>query len=121
MNSYDKAVRRRAQTEDVLRRMGGTHTVEDVLDAINKGTMQSFSDGDTWVVTQVIVFPQKRVLEIFLVVGTLEGVQRIEPAVMDFAKQVEAGLVRAFGRDGWLPVSKGYGWHDGMRVYWKEI
>jgi hypothetical protein len=112
---------RREQVEKALALMGNTHSFEDILDMIDSGAMQSFSDGDTWAITQVVDMPQKRVLEVFLVVGTLEGMQTIEPAVMDFAKHIGADMVRAFGRDGFLSVSKGYGWRNGQRLYLKEL
>ena len=114
--------RRREQVEKVLARMGGTHTLADILALIEKGDMQSFSDGDTWVVTQVLQLPRKRVLEVFMVIGTLEGMRAIEPAVMDFAKQLDVGLVRAFGRDGWKKEMKTYaGWKSGLRIFMKEV
>jgi hypothetical protein len=114
-------MKRREQVEQALALMGNTHSYEDILDMIDSGSMQSFSDGDTWAVTQVIDFPRKRVLEVFLVVGTLEGVTTIEPAVMDFAKHIGADIVRAFGRNGWLPASKSFGWRNGQRLYLKEL
>ncbi len=119
---HPRDMHRRNQVEKLLARMGGTHTLEDVLTLIETGHMQSFSDDDTWVVTHVIQFPQKRVLEIFLVVGTMEGALALEPKVFEFAKQVNVDLVRAYGRDGWMgEMKKQDGWRAGIRIFFKEV
>lgn len=112
---------RMQQVQDVLDAAGGTHSFEDVMAMIESGAMQSFSDGDTWVVTQIVECPRKTVLEVFMVVGTLDGVARLEPAINDFAALVGAQLIRAFGRDGWIREHKKYGWRNGYRLFFKEI
>jgi hypothetical protein len=118
----ERTVKRMGQVEQMLEGMGGTHALADIIDMLSSGEMQSFSDGDTWVVTQVVAFPRKKVLEIFLVVGTLEGAHGLKQEVFDFAAKVGCQLIRAFGRDGWVgEMQKGDGWHNGARIFWREV
>ena len=57
---------RLAQVEKALDRMGNTHSLPDILALIEDGAMQSFAMGPTWAITQILDFPRKRVLEIFM-------------------------------------------------------
>lgn len=87
--------------ERFLKLQGGLYSFEDIVELIKTGEMQSFCEGDTWVVTQVNNFPRKRVLSIVLAVGDIKDVKKLEPRVDEFAKEVGAELVMAFGRPGW--------------------
>lgn len=90
------------ELKDVLAEHGGLYTVDDILHAISGGHMQSFAEGDTWVITQVNEYPQKTVLEIVVVVGTLDDLHAVEPRLMAYKEEIGADLVRATGRMGWL-------------------
>lgn len=90
------------QLKDMLEESGGLYTVEDVLDYIDKGRMQSFATDRTWVVTQVHDFPRKKVLDIVFVVGEMEDLQEIEPRLEEFRKEIQADCMSATGRMGWL-------------------
>ena len=52
--------------------MGGLYTLNDILTAIAEGRMQSFVEGNSWVITQVMSFPRAKVLEVFAAVGDLD-------------------------------------------------
>ncbi|MET1020146.1 MAG: hypothetical protein ABWX62_09195 [Microterricola sp.] len=101
--------------------MGGTHTLDDIVDLIREGHMQSFCEGETWAITQIIQFPQKRILEIFLVVGDMPEAEKLHDQVVAFAKEHDCQMVRCFGRDGWSKWAVPRGWTNGQRVYMKEI
>ena len=55
----------------VLDRMGGLYTVQDILNLIAIGRMQSFTEGDSWAVTQIAVTPRCEMLEIIFMLGSL--------------------------------------------------
>ena len=44
-----------AKLARVLERMGGLYTVQDILNLIAIGKMQSFTEGDSWAVTQIVI------------------------------------------------------------------
>ena len=104
-----------------LAEMGDTHSLTDILLALEEGRMQSFTVGDTWVVTQVIEFPQRRVLEIFLVVGDGTDLEELSATATAFAQFQGCTMMRAYGRHGWMQHAKQLGWRDTARVFLKEI
>lgn len=109
------------KAEKALKRYGGTHTLQDVVDAISVGRMQSFVHGVSWAVTQVLDFPRKRVLELFLVVGRMEDMPNLRDQIEAYAKHIEADLIRANGREGWRGFSKESGWSRKQSIFTKEL
>lgn len=99
----------------------GFYTLQDVLDCIAAGTMQSFGKGDTWVVTQIHAFPRKKVLEIFLVIGDLADAQALEPEVEAFARAQGVSSLTTWGtRDGWGRI-RTKGWEDLGHVFERKL
>jgi hypothetical protein len=71
------------------------------MDYIADGKMQSFAFSDTWVITQVHDFPQRKSVDITFAVGDLDEVFNGLPIVYDWAKSIGADLVTSSGREGW--------------------
>lgn len=86
----------------MLEKSGGFYTVEDILDHIHEGKMQSFATDRTWVVTQIHEFPRKKVLDIVFVVGEMEDLEELEPQLENFRREIQADMITATGRLGWL-------------------
>ncbi len=107
--------------ERALADMGGTHSFDDIMQAINSGHMQSFAKGNTWAVTQILEMPQKRLLEIVLVVGDMEEARELHDVVVAYGRSKGCDLVRTFARDGWTPDAKQNGWTTGHRVFLKDL
>lgn len=106
-----------------LKIAGDTYTPDDILHALSEGHMQSFVEGESWVVTQIVDFPRKRYLEIVFAVGNLDELKRIYPKLESFAREIEADGLRAFGRPGWMrqfEIDK-HGWVETTRVYVREF
>lgn len=103
--------------------MGGLYSLQDILARIAEGRMQSWVEGDSWVITQISVFPRARVLEIVIALGKLDEVLRIHERLIDFAKEIDVGVIQAYGRKGWLPFARERGWKVKARsfVYAKEL
>lgn len=99
---------------------GGTHTIEDIHHAISRGQMQCFVRGESFCITEVINAPRKRYLNIFLIVGTLE-IMEIHDDILAFAKEAGCEFLQAFGRPGWKPVVKKYGWKPEQIVFRRKI
>jgi hypothetical protein len=112
---------REQQLHEALERMGNTHSLQDILAEINAGTMQSFVEGETWAVTRVIQFPQRKVLEIIWVIGDMPDAVKLHDVVMAYAAEQGCDLIRTFARDGWQQWAKKRGWQNGMRVYVREV
>ena len=107
--------------ERALEAMGHTHTLADIIDAIQLGHMQSFTEDDTWVVTQIIQTPRKRILEIVMLVGEMSEAEQLHDRVMNYAIENGCALVRTFARDGWRRKAREYGWKNGYSVFLMEV
>jgi len=101
--------------------MGFTHTLKDILNEITEGTMQSFVQGDTWCVTRVFKAPQKKVLEVFLLVGEEDKLDEMHRAVEDYAKKLNVDFMRTFARPGWRGWAAKYGWRRSAEIYRKDL
>lgn len=97
------------EAEGALERGGGYYQVAHLVQAIQKGEMQSWVRGRSWVVTHILDFPCRRVVEVVLAVGDLEDVYALESDVEQFALEQGARSLIAFGRPGWDKAhSKGW-------------
>lgn len=104
-----------------LEQMGGLYSVDDLLNRIYTGDMQSFSDGDSWVITQISVYPRKRVLNIVTAIGSLDGILGLHDRVVNFARDHKCAMVTAVGRFGWDIFVDNHGWKVNSQFYTKEI
>lgn len=99
---------------------GGLYEWEDILEAMANGSMQSFSDGQSFVLTRIVDYPRKRVLEILLLVGTVEEIHATEPRVIQFAQDHGCEAIIGYGRLGWEGVMPD-GWRKVFSFYIKEL
>lgn len=106
----------KAETIKMLAENGGFYEFADILDHIERGMMQSFVQGDTWVVTQINEFPRRKALEVVFVVGNLSDLAAAEEQVTKFAHEIGAELLMTAGRKGfnrkhlpgWIPTSTNF-------------
>ena len=121
MNAHDNTAAMLKKMERALREGGGTHTLQDLLDEIHAGTKQSFARGSTWAITQVLDFPRKRVLELFMVVGIGCELALLEEDIVAYAHEIGADFIRTQGRRGWKNKAKEMGWKHTHNIFIKEI
>jgi Mg2+/Co2+ transporter CorC len=93
----------KARLAELLKMNGDLYNLEDIVDMISDGRLQSFPHEDgSWIVTRVCEFPRKRVLEIVVAMGNLETIKSMEHSVRDFARLHGcAMLMTSAGRSGW--------------------
>lgn len=101
----------------VLDAMGGLYLLDDILTRIQDGRMQSHVVNNSWAVTEIGDFPRARKLNILAVVGDLSDHEALEAKVLSYADDVNAGLISAFGRRGWLPHAEALGWRLKSKSY----
>lgn len=106
-----------AKLARVLDAMGGLYLLDDILTRIHDGRMQSHVVGNSWAVTEIGDFPRARKLNILAVVGDLPDIEMLEAKVLSYADDVNAGLISAYGRRGWLPHAKALGWRLKTKSY----
>ena len=108
--------------EKALQMGGDIHTLEDIGAALECGDMQSHSEGDTWVITQVVDYPKKRVLDIVYVVGSVEGALLTEKSLIEWAKNMGVDRMTAIGREGWEQLlTDNPGWKKAGTLFVKEL
>lgn len=107
-------------TVKMLKKFGDLYTIEDILERIKDGRMQSFARDETWAVTQINEYPRRKVLDLVFVVGDLDVLKPMEQDIIDFGRQQGCSLIMANGRMGWLR-EKFEGWEAISCMFVKEI
>ena len=96
--------------ERALDYQGGLFALSDILERISNGTMQSWVEGNSWAVTQISVYPRRRMLEIVAAVGDLGDCRILHGRILKFANEMNVDLVAAYGRRGWARDADRNGW-----------
>ena len=107
----------RAKLDRLLDRMGGLYLASDLIEAVHVGEMQCLAENDSVAITRIAQYPRAKALEIIGAVGALEDLRRLHDKVLDFADEVNAGVVLAFGRKGWIPDAEARGWRIKAKSY----
>lgn len=100
---------------------GGTHTYQDVVDAILVGKMQLWPAPDACAVTEIVSYPQTKHCHIFLAAGNLDTILDGQDSVIAWAKAQGCSRITLSGRMGWSKVLKNRGWETPMLTMIKEI
>lgn len=96
--------------QKALHLAGDTHTVEDVIGALEKGEMQAFWSDNAMIVTQIVQHPRKKELNVFLAFGDLDEVMALQPQLADFGRKHDCSFMVMSGRMGWQKVLPHHGW-----------
>lgn len=117
----DEIARCRDWIAAALAYSGGTHTPEDVAGGILAGTLQLWPAEKGCLVTEIVDFPRKRVLNIFLAAGDMRQVLDMNDDVAAWAKAQGCTAMTAYGRKGWERVARRFGWTSPHTFISKEI
>jgi hypothetical protein len=113
---------RTARMETALRLGGDLHAVPDVVAAVKDGRAQFWGRDDGMVVTELQVFPSRRVLNYWLVAGRLRDCLALEPEIEAWALDHGASVATANGLPKWGHVGGRIGWREWhLRNYWKPL
>ena len=107
--------------EDALKHSGGTHETIDVFHAILEGRMQLWSGKDGCAVTELLVYPRKKVLHVFLAGGKMEEIIDFQRDAIEWAKQQGCTAMSIAGRMGWKKVLSEHGWEPKFLTLTKEF
>ena len=95
---------------EALARAGDLYSIDDVLERVADGRMQAHVSRETIAVTEISVYPRRRVLTIILLAGDLADREDLHRQVFDFARKLECDAIVTQGRDGWAQLAKDHGW-----------
>lgn len=107
--------------EAALAHSGDTHTFQDVVDGIASGHMQLWPAPKGCAVTQIVVYPRKRTLHIFLAGGEMDQLFDGSDSVAAWGREQGCSVMTLSGRIGWQRALKSTGWETTMVVMEKGI
>lgn len=114
-------IRCRPWIESALEYAQGTHDFADIVDAILENRMQLWANDKACAVTEVIDFPKKRMLHVFLAGGDMAGVRDLEEPAIEWGKTIGCTDMTLTGRKGWVRALKDGGWSDSHVMMIKRI
>jgi len=106
--SVDHWVRCSKYIEDALEYAGGSHTLQDVMLAVNEGKAQFFPLDKSAIVTEIVDYPQKAMCRIWLAGGDLDELMEAEAAISEWAKTLGCSGMEIIGRRGWSRKLESY-------------
>ena len=86
----------------------GTHTLDDVFQSVMRGDAQFWHFKDAAIVTELMDYPQKKILRYWLAGGNLKTLLKNEPDIRHWSALWGCVGVEIIGRQGWQRVLKGY-------------
>lgn len=86
---------------DALEYCNGTHELQDVADQISKGELQLWPARETALVSQLINYPKRKSIHIFLAGGNIDELINMEESVFSWARSQGCDMLTFSGRLGW--------------------
>lgn len=111
----------RHHIEAALEYGGATHTFDDVRDGILSGRMQIWPAPRGVAVTEIVLYPQKKVLHVFLYGGELDQALEMIDSAAAWAKTQGCDNMTLSGRLGWQRVLGKHGFKPLLVTMEREI
>ena len=86
-----------------------SYTIDDVEAKIGNGIALLWPGKQTAIVTEFVVFPNKKVLHILCIAGKYEEVEEIYKSIENYAREIGIDKITGSGRKGWLRKVKHLG------------
>lgn len=96
--------------DQALAAIGRTHTVEDVMGAVDRGEAQLWLEGENALVTELNITPLEKELHIWLATGSLEGTIALSERAIAWGRSMGCTVATLVGREGWKRTLRGAGW-----------
>ena len=94
---------------------------QDIALGIKEARMQLWPSPRGCIVTEIVVYPRKKVLNVFLGGGELDQLLDMHSDVTDWAKSYGCEALTITGRFGWKKPLKAHGWEPLHASFQKEI
>lgn len=118
---FDELDRCRPWIEAALKHSGGTHDWYDIVFGVLQGNFQFWPKENSALVTEIITYPRKRVLNVFLGGGELAELAAMHGEVIEWAKAQGCAGATISGRKGWERAYTQYGWQPLHTTLHKEF
>ena len=111
--------------ESALQKGGDTHDFKDIVDGVLSGHMQLWFGAKGCAVTEIIVYPNKKVLHVFLAGGDqghgIEQITDMHDDAVEWGKAQGCDGMTIAGRKGWQRVLESKGWRQQFTTLVKEF
>ena len=125
MNIQEQLMRGKDWIESALKKGGETHDFKDIVDGVLSGHMQLWMGTNGCAVTEIIVYPNKKVLHVFLAGGDkgygIKQITDMHDDAMAWSKQQGCDGMTVAGRKGWKKVLQSRGWSEQFTTLLKEF
>lgn len=113
----------REQIEAALAYAGGTHTFEDVRAGVAAGALQYWPGVHSAILTEILQYPQRRVLNFFLAGGELAELEAMYPIIEQYGRAQGCTSAVLTGRKGWERsfLTRLEGWQPTLVVLEKQL
>ena len=107
VNELDRC---RPWIEAALDRSGDLNTWDEVVSGINSGRMQLWPAEQGCIVTEIVVYHNRKALHVFLAGGKLDEILQMTESVKEWAKLMGCSFATFDGRLGWQKPLEKIGW-----------
>ena len=125
MNIQEELIRCRDWIQSALEKGGDTHDFKDIVDGVLSGHMQLWFGAKGCAVTEIIVYPNKKVLHVFLAGGDqghgIEQITDMHDDAVEWGKAQGCDGMTIAGRKGWQRVLESRGWRQQFTTLVKEF
>lgn len=111
----------RDMIESALAYSGGTHTFQDVADMVIAGKAQIWPAPRGVAITEIIEYPQKRVLHVFLAAGEMDQLLDMIKSAEDWGRTQNCTSLTMSGRFGWQRVLDKHGFKPVLVTMEREV
>jgi hypothetical protein len=111
----------RDKIDSALAYSGGTHAFDDVARGVASAKMQLWPASNSCAITEIICYPQKKVLHVFLAAGDKQELIGMIDSAAAWGKTQGCEGMTMSGRHGWLKVLGKEGWKPVMTVMERKI
>lgn len=96
--------------EAALDEGGNTHTFEDIANGVRRARYQFWPAPDACAITEIVEFPRKMYLHIFLAGGRMETIVDMNASAERLARELGCNGMSISGRPGWKKVLSEHGY-----------
>jgi len=121
MDIKEELLRCEGWIQSALNKGGNTHGFVDVVEGVLSGHMQLWSSEKGCAVTEIVVYPNKKVLHVFLAGGKLEHITDMQEDAVKWAKDKGCKGMQLNGRAGWKKALRDTGWREQLTTLIKEF
>lgn len=87
--------------EAALEYSHGTHDIQDIFECVAQGTLEFWPGKHCALISQVVQYPKKKMIHVFLAGGDIKEIEAMEPDIVAWAKQQGCEALSLTGRPGW--------------------